>query len=78
MMEGKYNFKFKFININQSSGEMLLEIGNKTFKKSSIVDNEGYISMNDININKGNYNIIPTFKTDRKNILPFWIEVNKI
>jgi hypothetical protein len=57
---------------------MLLEIGNKTFKKSSIVDNEGYISMNDININKGNYNIIPTFKTDRKNILPFWIEVNKI
>ena len=78
MMEGKYNFKFKFININQSSGEMLLEIGNKTFKKSYIVDNEGYISMNDININKGNYNIIPTFKTDRKNILPFWIEVNKI
>ena len=34
--------------------------------------------MNDIYVNTGDYNIIPTFKTDRKNILPFWIEVNKV
>ncbi len=78
IMEGSYNFKFKFKDINQSSGKMLLEIGNKTFNQYSTVDNEGYISMNDIDINKGNYNIIPIFKTDRKNILPFWIEINKI
>lgn len=78
MLEGTYNFKFKFKDINQSSGKMLLEIGNKIFNINSTVDNEGYIMMNDIDVNTGDYNIIPTFKIGRKNILPFWIEINKI
>ncbi len=77
IMEGKYNFKFKFTDPKLSSGKMLLELGERTFNLNSIVDKDGFISMSGIEIKEGDYNFIPTFISKGRNIFPFWVEITK-
>ena len=75
---GVYNFKFKFNNVEQSDGQMTLEIGNSVHSKKIYLDDEGFASMENIKVDEGDYDLIPFLTINRKNILPFWVEVKKL
>ncbi len=75
---GVYNFKFKFNNVEQSDGQMTLEIGNSVHSKKIYLDDEGFASMENIKVGEGDYDLIPFLTINRKNILPFWVEVKKL
>ena len=76
--EGKYNFRFKFNNLNLTSGQMVIEVGSQVFSKKVETDDSGYVLMENIHLNEGEFDITPFFRIDRKNILPFWVEINKL
>ena len=76
--EGKYNFRFKFNNLNLTSGQMVIEVGSQVFSKKVETDDSGYVLMENIHLNEGEFDITPFFRNDRKNILPFWVEINKL
>jgi hypothetical protein len=75
---GVYNFKFKFNNVEQSDGQMTLEIGNSVHSKKIYLDDEGFASMENIKVDEGDFDLIPFLTINRKNILPFWVEVKKL
>ena len=75
---GVYNFKFKFNNVEQNDGQMTLEIGNSVHSKKIYLDDEGFASMENIKVDEGDYDLIPFLTINRKNILPFWVEVKKL
>ena len=75
---GVYNFKFKFNNVEQSDGQMTLEIGNSVHSKKIYLDDGGFASMENIKVDEGDYDLIPFLTINRKNILPFWVEVKKL
>ena len=76
--KGKYNFRFKFNNLNLTSGQMVIEVGSQVFSKKVETDENGYVLMENIHLNEGEFDITPFFRIDRKNILPFWVEINKL
>ena len=76
--EGKYNFRFKFNNLNLTSGQMVIEVGSQVFSKKVETDDSGYVLMENIHLNEGEFDITPFFRYERKNILPFWVEINKL
>ena len=57
---------------------MTLEIGNSVHSKKIYLDNEGFASMENIKVDEGDYDLIPFLTINRKNILPFWVEVKKL
>ena len=75
---GIYDFKFKFNNLNVSVGEMTLEIGNNVYSSKVEVDNDGFVLMNGVEISRGDFDLVPFLKSNRKNILPFLVEVKKL
>ena len=75
---GAYDFKFKFNNLENSVGEMTLELGNNVYSTKVNVDKNGFVLMKDVKISGGDYNLIPFFRSNRKNILPFLVEVKKL
>lgn len=75
---GAYDFKFKFNNLENSVGEMTLELGNNVYSTKVNVDKDGFVLMKDVKISGGNYDLIPFFRSNRKNILPFLVEVKKL
>jgi len=75
---GVYNFKFKFNNVEENDGQMTLEIGNSVHSKKIYIDDEGFASMENIKVDEGDYDLIPFLTINRKNILPFWVEVKKL
>ena len=75
---GTYNFKFKFNNLDISSGEMILELGNNVYTEQVNIDKEGFAIMKDIKIFEGKYDLTPFMKNSMKNILPFWIEIERL
>ena len=77
-LSGKYNFRFKFNNLNLSSGQMVIEVGNQVYSKKVEVDDNGYASMENIHLNEGEFDLTPFFRYERKNIFPFWVEINKL
>ena len=74
---GIYDFKFKFNNLDNSVGEMTLELGNNVFSNKVSIDKDGFVSMKDIKVLGGDYDLIPFLRLNRKNILPFWVEIKK-
>ncbi len=74
---GIYDFKFKFNNLDNSVGEMTLEIGNNVFSNKVSIDEDGFVSMKDIKVLAGDYDLTPFLRLNRKNILPFWVEIKK-
>ena len=76
-LSGKYNFRFKFNNLNLTSGQMVIEVGNQVYSKKVEVDN-GYALMENIHLNEGEFDLTPLFRYERKNIFPFWVEINKL
>ena len=77
-LSGKYNFRFKFNNLNLTSGEMVIEVGNQVYSKKVEVDDNGYALMENIHLNEGEFDLTPLFRYERKNIFPFWVEINKL
>ena len=75
---GIYDFKFKFNNLNVSVGEMTLEIGNNVYSSEVEVDIDGFVLMNGVEISRGDFDLVPFLKSNRKNILPFLVEVKKL
>ena len=74
---GIYDFKFKFNNLDNSSGEMTLELGNNVYSTELSIDQDGFVFMRNIKITEGDYDLTPFLRLSRKNILPFWVEVKK-
>ena len=77
-LSGKYNFRFKFNNLNLNSGEMVIEVGSQVYSKKVEVDDNGYALMENIHLNEGEFDLTPFFRYERKNIFPFWVEINKL
>ena len=77
-LSGKYNFRFKFNNLNLTSGQMVIEVGNQVFSKKVEVDDNGYALMENIDLNEGEFDLTPFFRYERKNIFPFWVEIDKL
>ena len=77
-LPGKYNFRFKFNNLNLTSGQMVIEVGNQVYSKKVEVDDNGYALMENIHLNEGEFDLTPLFRYERKNIFPFWVEINKL
>ena len=77
-LSGKYNFRFKFNNMNLTSGEMVIEVGSQVYSKKVEVDDNGYALMENIHLNEGEFDLTPFFRYERKNIFPFWVEINKL
>ncbi len=77
-LSGKYNFRFKFNNLNLTSGEMVIEVGSQVYSKKVEVDDNGYALMENIHLNEGEFDLTPFFRYQRKNIFPFWVEINKL
>ena len=75
---GLYNFKFKFNNLDISDGEMTLELGNNVYRKKVNIDKNGFALMKQIKVFEGKYDLTPFFSLGRKNILPFWIEIERL
>ena len=75
---GAYDFKFKFNNLENYFGEMTLELGNNVYSTKVNVDKDGFVLMKDVEISGGDYDLIPFFRFNRKNILPFLVEVKKL
>ena len=74
---GIYDFKFKFNNLDNSAGEMTLELGNNVYSTELSIDQDGFVFMRNIKITEGDYDLTPFLTFNRKNILPFWVEVKK-
>ena len=74
---GIYDFKFKFNNLDNSAGEMTLELGNNVYSTEVSIDQDGFVFMRNIKITEGDYDLTPFLRLNRKNILPFWVEVKK-
>ena len=74
---GIYDFKFKFNNLDNSAGEMTLELGNNVYSTELSIDQDGFVFMRNIKITEGDYDLTPFLRLNRKNILPFWVEVKK-
>ena len=77
-LSGKYNFRFKFNNLNLTSGQMVIEVGNQVFSKKVEVDDNGYALMENIDLNEGEFDLTPFFRYERKNIFPFWVEIDRL
>jgi arylsulfatase len=73
--KGKYNFRFKFNNLNLKSGQMVIEVGSQVFSKKVETDENGYVLMENIHLNEGEFDLTPFFRYERKNIFPFWVEI---
>ena len=77
IVPGIYDFKFKFNNLDNSAGEMTLELGNNVYSTELSIDQDGFVFMRNIKITEGDYDLTPFLRLSRKNILPFWVEVKK-
>ena len=56
---------------------MTLELGNNVYSNEVNVDKDGFVSMKDVKVSGGDYDLIPFLRLNRKNILPFWVEIKK-
>ena len=77
-LSGKYNFRFKFNNLNLTSGQMVIEVGSQVYSKKVEVDDNGYALMENIHLNEGEFDLTPFFRYERKNIFPFWVEIDRL
>ena len=77
IVPGIYDFKFKFNNLDNSAGEMTLELGNNVYSNEVSINQDGFVFMRNIKITEGDYDLTPFLRLNRKNILPFWVEVKK-
>lgn len=76
--EGIYNIKFKFIKPIEAAGRMYLETGTIVNQMKNETINIDIIEMKNIHLTKMDCDLIPFYATKGKNILPFWVELEKV
>ena len=62
--------KDKFNNLDNSAGEMTLELGNNVYSTEFSIDQDGFVFMRNIKINEGDYDLIPFLRLNRKIFMP--------
>lgn len=78
LQEGLYNIKFKFIKPVKANGRMVLETNSVVNQMKNEKDNTDIIEMKNIYFSKMACDFIPFYAQGGKNILPFWVEIEKI
>lgn len=76
--EGRYNVRFKFIKPVASGGRMYLETGPIINQLKNKNDNTDMIELKNISLPEMNCELIPFYSVGDKNILPFWVEMERI
>lgn len=76
--EGLYNIRFKFIKPVKAKGRMYLETGAIVNQMKNETIDTDIIEMKNIHLSKMDCDLIPFYAVGRKNILPFWVELEKI
>ena len=79
--KGLYNIKAKFndVQLNNNS-KFILELNQKVYSKSisKYFDTENFIELKNIRVDEGKYSLIPFLRNGNKNLLPFYLEIEKI
>ncbi len=76
--QGTYNFRFKFIKPVEAGGRMLLETNGIVHQKSHDQSGVDVIEMNNVSLPNLEGGLIPVYLVKRKQILPFWIEIESV
>ena len=76
--EGRYNVQFKFVNPVEAGGQMVLETGPVVNQMVNKTDKTDVIEMNNISLSAMDCELITFYSVKGKNILPFWVEMEKI
>ena len=76
--EGIYNVRFKFIKPIETKGRMYLETGAIINQMQVEIIGTDIIEMKNIHLTKMDCDLIPFYSTNRKNIFPFWVELEKV
>ncbi len=76
--EGIYDIRFRFITPVQDKGKIVLEAGSHLFQQSVEPDGKLYITMKNVNLPALKGTLTATLFQQQKNILPFWIELNRV
>jgi hypothetical protein len=77
IMEGNYNIRFKFIKPVSGGGKMVLETGPVIHQKINTKET-GIIEMENVHFTETEGELIPFYSVEGKNILPFWVELERI
>ena len=76
--EGQYNIRFKFIKPVDAGGQMILETGAIVNQMINNKDNSDIIEMKNVKLPEMDCELIPFYSARGKNILPFWVEIERI
>ncbi|WP_149275247.1 arylsulfatase [Pareuzebyella sediminis] len=76
--KGRYNIRFKFIKPVPSGGTMFLEAGTFVHRQSNGKENSDIIAMNNVFLPAMDCDLIPFYTSNGRNILPFWVELQKL
>ena len=78
--KGLYNIKAKFndVQLNKNS-KFIIELNQQVYSKSILsFDKEDFIELKNIRVDEGKYSLIPFLRNGNKNLLPFYLEIEKI
>jgi arylsulfatase A-like enzyme len=76
--EGRYNLKFKFVQPVAAGGRMYLETGAVVNQLKNEKNSTDIIEMNNIFLKEMSCELVPFYNIGDKNILPFWVEIERI
>lgn len=77
VLDGTYNLKFKFLKPVPEGGRMLVELGPLVFQQQQEEESD-WIEMKGVKLNDMTADLIPTYMGGGRNILPFWVEIERV
>jgi arylsulfatase len=78
IMEGTYNFKYKFLNPLKPNGKMYLETNAIVNQLKIDKEDLDVIEMKNVKLPEMECDLIPFYYIGSQKILPFWVEIEKI
>jgi arylsulfatase len=75
--KGHYNILFKFVDPVNAGGQMVLETGPVVHQMENKKDKTDIIEMKNVALTKMDCELIPFYSQGGKNILPFWVEIER-
>ncbi|UCS94597.1 arylsulfatase [Echinicola marina] len=75
--KGRYSIRYKFIKPIPAGGRMVLEAGAQVFQSKNSEETD-MIVMDNVNLDKMEGDLIPFYAVKGKNIMPFWVEIEKL
>lgn len=76
--EGRYNIRFKFITPVPPGGRMMVETGSFIYQEKNDRAQTTLIEMKDVWLRSAESDFVPFYQTDGKQILPLWVEIERI